>query len=235
MLHRPSLPKIRRIFCSLLVTFFATDLLAIEMDVLLAHMDVAAERFRAMQADVQWLKYTDLVDDKSIEKGTIHVIRDRKKRINLLIKFQEPYLYFLSVRGTKIEIYRPKIATIEEYDLSKSREMLEQALLLGFGTSGHFLHEKYELTMVGEEEAAGAAVVKIELVPKTEKLREHMPRLEMWISTADWQPVQEKIYSATPGDYRLYTYTNVKRNPFIKESTLKLEIPSSVKRIYPQR
>ena len=235
MLHRPSLPKIRGIFCSLLVTFFAVDLLAIEMDVLLEHMDMAAERFRAMQADVRWLKYTDLVDDESIEKGTIHVMRDKKKQINLLIEFREPYPYFFSVRGTKIEIYRPKIATVEEYDLSKSREMLEQALLLGFGTAGRFLREKYELIMVGEEEAAGAAVVKIELVPKSEKLREHMPRLAMWISTADWQPVQEKIYSANPGDYRLYTYTNIKRNSLTKESALKLKIPSSVKRIYPQR
>ena len=131
-----------------------------------------------MQADVRWLKYTDIVEDESIEEGVIRVLRDKEKQFNLLIEFQKPYPYFVSVRGTKVEIYRPKIATVEEYDLSKSREMLEQALLLGFGTAGRVLRENYELKMEGEEKAAGTATVKIELVPKSEKMRTNMPRLE---------------------------------------------------------
>ncbi len=235
MLSRPVLPNVRGILLPALATLFLPVLPAVEMDVVLARMDTASEGFRAMQADVRWLKYTDIVEDESIEEGVIRVMRDKKSRINLLIEFQKPYPYFVAVHGTKVEIYRPKIATVEEYDLSKSKEMLEQALLLGFGTAGRFLRENYELKILGREEAAGAEAVKIELVPKSEKLRGNMPRLEMWVSTSDWQAVQEKIYGANPGDYRLYTYTNVKRNPPMKESALKLKIPGKVKRIFPQR
>ena len=230
-----TLRKLCRLFPPLLVTLFLFDLSATEINVLLAQMDKAAGRFQTMRADVQWLKYTDIVDDESVEEGVIYVVRDKNKKINLLIEFQKPYPYFLSVHGTKVEIYRPKIATVEEYDLSKSKEMLEQILLLGFGTSGHFLRDKYDLMMVGDEVVAGVATVKIALVPKSDKLRQHMPRLELWVSTTDWQPVQEKIYGVNPGDYRLYTYTNVKRNAPIKGSSLKLRVPSKVKRIYPQR
>ncbi len=235
MLSRPVLPNVRGILLPALATLFLPVLPAVEMDVLLARMDTASEGFRAMQADVRWLKYTDIVEDESIEEGVIRVMRDKKKQISLLIEFQKPYPYFVSVRGTTVEIYRPKIATVEEYDLSRSRDMLEQALLLGFGTAGRFLRENYDLEMQGEEEAAGVDAVKLALVPKSEKLRGNMPRLEMWVSTSDWQPVQEKIYGADPGDYRLYTYTNVKRNPAMKESAVKLRIPGKVKRIFPQR
>ena len=232
---RPVSPNVRRFLLCALITLLVPSLPAVELDVLLTRMDKASEGFRAMRADVRWLKYTDIVEDESIEEGVIRVLRARNKQFNLLIEFQKPYPYFVSVRGTKVEIYRPKIATVEEYDLSKSREMLEQALLLGFGTAGRVLRENYELKMQGEEKAAGTAAVKIELVPKSEKMRANMPRLEMWISTSDWQPVQEKIYGANPGDYRLYTYTNVERNPPMKESAMKLKIPGKVKRIFPQR
>ena len=235
MPNRPVLFHVRRIFLGTLVTLLIPSLSAIELEAVLARMDAAAQGFRAMQADVRWLKYTDIVEDESIEEGVIRVMRDNKKQINLFIEFQKPYPYFVSVRGAKVEIYRPKIATVEEYDLSKSREMLEQALLLGFGTAGGFLRENYQLKMGGEENAAGEAAVRLELVPKSEKLRGNMPRLEMWVSTSDWQPVQEKIYGANPGDYRLYTYTKIKRNPPMKDSALKLKIPGKVKRIFPQR
>ncbi len=235
MPSRLVLPNVRGIVLLALATLWLPRLQSVELEALLSRMDTASEGFRAMQADVRWLKYTDIVEDESIEEGVIRVMRDKKKQISLLIEFQKPYPYFVSVRGTTVEIYRPKIATVEEYDLSRSRDMLEQALLLGFGTAGRFLRENFDLEMEGEEEAAGVDAVKLALVPKSDKLRGNMPRLEMWVSTSDWQPVQEKIHGADPGDYRLYTYTNVKRNPAMKESALKLRIPGKVKRIFPQR
>ena len=235
MLYFLHLTNMRKFFFSFFAVLSVANLSAIEMDSLLARMDAASDSFQSMQANVRWLKYTDLVDDESVEEGVIRVMRNKRQQINLVIEFRDPYQYFFSVRGTKVEIYRPKIATVEEYDLSKSREILEQALLLGFGTAGRFLREKYELMMVGREEVAETASIKIALVPKSQKLRGQMPRLEMWVSTSDWQPVQEKIYGVNPGDYRLYTYTNIKRNLPMKGSTLKLKTPAGVKRVYPQR
>lgn len=209
--------------------------LAVDLDTLLANMDRASDAYRGMQAQLSWVSYTDIVEDTSTEEGIIKVLRDKKGRINLLIEFQKPYPYFVSIQGTKVEIYRPRIATVEEYDVSKSKDALEQALLLGFGTAGRFLSEHYELKLAGEETAAGEATVKLELVPKTEKMRESMSRLEMWISTNQWQPVQQKLYGPNPGDYRLYTYTDITLNPPLKESALRLKIPRKVKRVFPQR
>ena len=219
----------------LLLFLLSWSALAVELDTLLANMDRASDAYRGMQARVSWVNYTDIVEDKSTEAGIIKVLRDKKGQVNLLIEFQKPYPYFVSIQGTKVEIYRPRIATVEEYDVSKSKDTLEQALLLGFGTAGRFLSEHYEIELAGEEKAAGEATVKLELVPKAEKMRESMSRLEMWISTTQWQPVQQKLYGPNPGDYRLYTYTDITLNPPLKESALRLRIPRKVKRVFPQR
>lgn len=229
------LMNVQRMLSLLLLAVIPLSAGAADLQTVLANMDRASESFEGMQADVRWVKYTAIVDDKSVEEGVIKVQRDRKGRINLLIEFQRPYPYFVSVQGTKVEIYRPRIATVEEYDLSKSKDMLQQALLLGFGTAGRFLRENYDIQLRGEEQAAGQENVKIELVPKSDKMRQNVPRLEMWVSKELWQPVQQKLYGSTSGDYRLYTYTNIVLNPPLKDSDLRLNIPRGVKRVFPQR
>ena len=223
------------LFAAPLLVFAPRPATAADLDTILANMDRASGAYRGMQAWVSWVKYTDIVEDLSTEEGIIKVLKDKKGQLQLMIEFHKPYPYFVSIQGTKVEIYRPRIATVEEYDVSKSKDTLEQALLLGFGTAGRFLSEHYELELAGEEEAAGEPAVKLELVPKAEKMRASMSRLEMWISKSLWQPVQQKLYGPNPGDYRLYTYTDIKLNPPLKESALRLKIPRKVKRVFPQR
>ncbi len=206
-----------------------------DLETLLARMDGAAAEFRGMRAKLRWVKYTAIVEDESVEEGVIKVLRGKEGEFRLLVEFHTPYSYFFAVRGEKAEIYRPRIATVEEYDLSNSKAALEQALLLGFGTGGRFLSEHYDVTWGGREAAAGEATVKLELVPKDEKMAQRIPRLEMWVATASRQPVQQKLYLPTPGDYRLYTYTEIARNPRLRGADLRLKIPRGVKRVYPQR
>ena len=224
-----------KIFVFLLVLLLAPVLPAAGLDAVLANMDKASSGFQSMQAGVRWVKYTALVDDETAEEGVIVVRRAKNKGVDLLIEFQKPYPYYLAIQGTKVEIYRPKIAEVQEYDLSKKREMLDQALLLGFGTAGKFLSENYNVKLIGEEQAAGHDTVKLELVPKSPEMLKNIPRIEMWISKAGWQPVQQKMWQPAKGDYRLYTYTNIKQNPTLQDKAFQLKIPKGVKRVYPQR
>lgn len=213
----------------------APSLQATDLNALLRKMDGAAANFQTLQAKVRWVKYSALVEDATTEEGVIVVRRNPDKSVDMLIEFQDPYPYFLSVQGTQVEIYRPKIAQVEEYDLSRSRESLEQALLLGFGTAGRFLEENYRIKLQGEETAAGQDTVKLELIPKSPDMINKIPRLEMWISKSGWQPVQQKLYEVNPGDYRLYTYTNIAHNPRLKKSAFRLKIPRGTKRVFPQK
>lgn len=217
---------------------------AVDLQTLLRNMDAAAAKFQGLQAHVEWVKYTAVVDIKSAEEGKILARRNKDRSVDVMIEFErrrdgaappQPYNYFVSVNGTKAQIYRPRIATVEEYDVSKSKDILDQVLLLGFGTAGRYLEDNYKITLQGEEAAAGEETVKIELIPKSEELLKKIPRLEMWVSKSKWHPVQEKLYEVNSGDYRLHTYTGIVFNPPQKDSQFRIKLPGNVKRVTPQK
>ncbi len=205
------------------------------LDAVLSNMDAAAAQWKGMRANAVWTKYDSLVDDKSVESGTIVVQRVNPSRIDMLIEFTEPNHYFLSVKDTKVEIYKPKIATVEIYDLSKSREKLRQALLLGFGASGKFLTDNYNVLLTGEGVAAGIESVKLELRPKTDEPARSFEKIEMWIAKKTWQPVEQKVYETSPGDYRIYSYTAVESNPKFPRGSFKLKLAAGTSKVFPQR
>ncbi len=206
-----------------------------ELDTLLANMDTAAAKWTGMRSDVVWTKFTSLVDDKTVESGKIVVRRASSSQVDMRIEFTDPNHYFLAVTDAKVEIYKPKTATVEIYDLSKSRDKLKQALLLGFGTAGKFLRENYDVSVSGEETVAGEDSVKLELRPKTDEMARNFEKIEMWIAKKTWQPVEQKVYETSPGDYRIYSYTAVEVNPKFTASDFKLKLARGTKKVFPQR
>lgn len=153
----------------------------------------------------------------------------------MLIEFQEPTPYYLSVRGAKVEIYKPRIKTVEQYDAGKSRDKLENALLLGFGTRGSYLGRHYDMRLAGNEPVDGHPAVKVELQPKDSKSELNNSRIDMWISTRLWQPVSQTVYDRATRDYRNYSYSEIELNPAFKSSEFKLPLAPGTKRVRPQR
>lgn len=206
-----------------------------DLATVLAKMDAAASGWTGMRASLEWVRYMALVDDTSVEHGKIVVRRTADGSASMLISFEEPNVYFLSVQGTRVEIYKPKIKTVEEYDVSDSKARVENALLLGFGTSGSYLGQHYDIKLLGPETVKGQSVVHLDLQPKDPQAELNSQRIEMWVSTVIWQPVQQKIYDRSPGDYRLYSYSEVVLNPSFTPEDFKLRLARGTKRVHPQR
>lgn len=206
-----------------------------DLATVLANMDAAASGWKGMRASLEWVRYMALVDDRSVEEGKIVVRRAADGSASMLISFEEPNVYFLSVQGTRVEIYKPKIKTVEEYDVSDSKAKVENALLLGFGTSGSYLGKHYDIKLLGPAAVKGQSVVHLDLQPKDPQAELNSQRIEMWVSTAIWQPVQQKIHDRNPGDYRLYSYSEVVLNPALTAEDFKLRLARGTKRVHPQR
>ncbi len=215
-------------------------LLASDLASTLANMDRAEAQFQGMTARVRMVTYTSLVDNEDIREGDM-VARRRtakgaaSKDVEMKIHFDTPRERDLLVSGMKLEIYNPKIGIVEEYDLTNSREKVDQALMSGFGVAGSYLAATYDIKLAGEEAVEGHPAVKLEMVPKDAEMLRSVPKVEMWISTQIWQPVQQKLYQSGDGDYQLYRYTDVVINPAMKDSAFRLKLPSKVKRITPGR
>ena len=208
---------------------------AAELDDVLRRMDLAAEAWTGMRADVEWTRFMSLVGDRSSEHGRIAVRRERSGDISMLISFDRPNVYFLSVNGTKVEIYKPRIKTVEEYDLRDSREKLENALLLGFGISGSYLSEHFDITLSAPQSLGGNEVYHLDLQPKNPESPVNNQRIEMWVSAEHWQPVRQKVHDRLTDDYRAYSYSGVEVNPSLSDSDFKLRLARGTKRVRPQR
>jgi outer membrane lipoprotein-sorting protein len=196
----------------------------------LAMMDKSARDFHSLTADIQRVKYTAVVNDTSTETGQMWIRKDEKMRIE--ITKPDPRTILRS--GDSLFIFNPKINRVEEYDLGKNRAMVDQYLLLGFGTRTDNLKKSYLVSVDGEDQFDGRKVVVIELTPKADQVRAQITRIQMWIDEASWLPVQLKFYEAASGDYLILHYMNLMKNLKISEPKFKQDWPKGVNRIKPR-
>ncbi|HYP08916.1 MAG TPA: hypothetical protein VER03_21980 [Bryobacteraceae bacterium] len=171
-----------------------------------------------------------MIDDKSTEVGQIALKKAGTRDLQVLINFTKPDARVVAFRGRKAEIMYPKLKTVQEIDLGKRTELVDQFLLVGFGTSGQELQSNYSVTYGGEETIAGQKAHKLLLTPRREKLQ----AMELWIADAGGYPVQQK-YVQPSGDYHLFTYQDVKVNPQLGEEAFKMVVPKGYKREFPQK
>ena len=200
----------------------------------LARMDEAAAKFKGLQADVQKIAHTAVINVDSVDAGSIAVKRPKPYDIRVRIDFQSPNPRQVMIEGVKGAIYYPGINTVQEYNLGKSRSLVEQFMLLGFGSNSKDLESAYTIRLGGPETVAGQKATRLELIPKSQDVLAHLKRVDLWISDAMGIAVQQKLYE-TGGDYLLATYTNIKLRPNLPDSAVKLDLPKSVKREYPQK
>ena len=193
-------------------------------------MDKSARDFHSLTADIQRVKYTAVVNDTSTETGQMWIRKDEKMRIE--ITKPDPRTILRS--GDSLFIFNPKINRVEEYDLGKNRAMVDQYLLLGFGTRTDNLKKSYLVSVDGEDQFDGRTVVVIELTPKSDQVRAQITRIQMWIDEASWLPVQLKFYEAASGDYLILHYMNLMKNLKISEPKFKQDWPKGVNRIKPR-
>ena len=186
-------------------------------------MDKSAKDFRTLTADIENVKYTAVVQDKSTETGQIWVRHDQKMRI----EFTKPEARTILRTGDSLFLYNPKLNRVEEYDLGKNRAMVDQYIRLGFGTKSEDLKKSYLVTVTGEEQLDNRKAIVVELTPKADQIRSQITRIQMWIDEASWLPIQQKIYETGSGDYILFHYTGMMKNLKINDSRFKQDWPKN--------
>lgn len=230
-LELPALKKKMRLFQLLLlsVPFVA---FGVTSDEVLAKLDQAAPKFSTMSAGVAQSNYTKVLDETTVETGQISLKKSGPRDLSVKIDFTKPNPRTIAFRGRKAEIYYPKLNTVQEYDLGKRTDLLNQFLLVGFGTTGKELKANYSVKYIGDESAGEQKTHKLELTPSSSARVDKLQKLELWVSVDGAYPVQQKFLQQS-GDYYLITYTDVKLNPPLGDDDLKLKLPKGVKREFP--
>lgn len=204
------------------------------LSAVLQRMDAAARSFRNLSAQVTWVTFTAIVKDKSVETGSILVNKPKPHSAEFLIEFTEPSPKKISFRKRQFRIYYPKLNTVQIYDLGKQGKLIDQFLVLGFGTSGKELTDNYQVQVAGEETINGQKATKLELIPKSKSAREQVNKVELWIAESGGYPLQQKVFQPS-GDYREATYSDIKLNLALQPDALSLHLPAGVTTEYPGR
>src|ERR1700680_863478 len=156
----------------------------------LNQLDTQAATFHSLTADLERTKVTVVVNDKSTESGQISVRSDDKMRIEVT----QPDARTILRDGDNFYIYNPKVHRVEEYNLGKKKSVVDQFLLLGFGTSGSSLKDSYAITLQGEETLDNRKVLLLELLPKTDEVRKQLSKIQLWLDESTCLPVQQQFF-----------------------------------------
>lgn len=223
------------IFPALASTVFAlaASVPAASLNDVLARMDKRAQNFQSMTAQLTQLNHTEVINENETQSGSVRMKREKEGIVGR-VDFTGPNAKIVSIRERQLQVFYPKSKVVEQYDVGKYGEQLDQFLLLGFSTSGKELQRNYKVRLVGDETVGGHPAFHLELVPKSKQALDIFKMAEVWLAEDANYPVQEKIHK-NEQDYTLITYTDVKLNPPLSDKDLELNLPPGVKKVTPQR
>jgi outer membrane lipoprotein-sorting protein len=196
------------------------------LDAVLARLDQAANNFKGLTADIRKIAHTDVVNVDDVDSGTITVKRVKPHDIRIRIELTNPQ-QIVTIGGGKVQVFKPKTNEAQEVELGKNRGVVDQFMLLGFGSNSSELRSAYTMTLGGAETINGEKTTRIILVPKDPEILARVKKCELWITDKGWT-VQQKFHTGG-GDYILSMYSAMKLNPIIADKDLRLELPKGVK------
>jgi outer membrane lipoprotein-sorting protein len=212
------------------------------LDAVLKKMDAVAADFHTLQADFEWDTYEKVIDEiDDYQTGTISYRRNGKNiEMMAAVKMEggsldklKPVPKYVLLSEGKIRVYQPKADQVTEYDLGKNRSDFETYLVLGFGGSGQDLLKAFDVTYVGPETINGIATAKLQLDPKSEKVRNTYKQILLWIDLDRGISVQQQ-FIGPQGDYRLAKYSSIRMKEKIGDDVFKLKTTGKTQTISPR-
>jgi len=190
------------------------------LEKVLSQMDSAAASFHTTQANFEWEQYWKVVNDRETQKGTVYYRRSGKE-IQMMADITDPPKSVLFSEG-KVQVYEPKLKRVTSYEAGKNREAVESFLVLGFGGGGHDLSYSFVENTLTTENVDGVSAAKLELIPKSDRVRNIFAKIWLWIDPARGISVQQQFFEPS-GDYRLAKYSQIQINQKIPDSAFKLK------------
>jgi len=190
------------------------------------HMDNAASHLNTLSADLEYTDFTAVVNDKSTDHGQFFFHKGKPPEVK--IEFKSPDARTIVVRKNEAQMYLPKTNQIQVYELGQRGELLEQFLLLGFGSEVAKLKQQYGIKLIGEEDLNGDTTAVLELTPSQPSIAKNLLKVQLWVSEESWLPVQQKFFQPG-GDYRVALYSAVRVNRHLASDTFEIHAPGAKK------
>jgi outer membrane lipoprotein-sorting protein len=198
------------------------------LEKIVAKMDETAAKFRTAQANFTWTTFNSVVNEESgRQTGKIYFQRNGSET-EMAADIDPPDDQQVIFSRGKIESYKSRTKTLDVYDASAHRDEFETFLVLGFGSSGDDMRKTFDITYGGEEKIDGTDSARLELVPKSDKIKQHFPKIILWIDPQSGISIQQKLLEAD-GDYRLAKYSGIRLGEKIPAKMFQLKTSGKTK------
>ena len=209
----------------------ATTAQAQSLEATLNAMDKAATGFRSAQCDFVWDQYQRVVEEHDYQKGTMY-FRRQSNDVQMAADITSPAKKYVLFTGDRLSVYQPSIEQVNEYTPGKNKSEFESYLVLGFGGSGRDLEKSFDVNYAGMEQVQGVNAAKLELTPKSQRVKSMFATITLWIDPARGVSVQQ-MFQEPSGDSRLAKYSNIQLNGKIPGDVFKLKTTGKTKVIKP--
>ncbi len=206
------------------------------LDSVLKKMDSAAASFHSARADVSRQQYERVIQEfDTPQTGVVYYRRSGKDNsIEMKLDLTEPDVTSVLFSGGELQMYKPKIDQLTVYHTGKNRAEVESFLVLGFGGSGQDLVKSFNVTAQGAETVDGVNTAKLQLIPKSEKVRGTFKQIILWIDLDRGISVQQEL-DQPDGNKLLVKYSAIQLNPpKIPNDVFKLKTTSKTQVVSPQ-
>jgi len=204
----------------------------VTLDSVLQTMDEAAAHFQTAQADFEWDQYQKVVDETDTQKGTVYYRRSGQE-IEMMADIKDPDRKFVLYKDGKLQVYQPRIEQVMEYSTGANHSEIETYLVLGLGGSGQELKKSFDVTFQGEETIDNVRTAKLQLIPKSEKVRNYFAEAFLWIDLTRGISIQQKFMQGQ-GDYRLAKYSGINLHAKIGGDVFRLKTSGKTKFVSPR-
>ena len=198
----------------------------------LKKMDITAANFRTTEANFVWDQYQKVVNETDTQKGKVY-FRRASRETQMVADITEPEKKYVLFSDSKVQVYQPRIDQVTVYPAGKHRAEFESFLVLGFGGGGHDMLKSFDVKYLGTEKVGNIDAVKLDLVPKSQSIRNTFQHIVLWIDPARGVSVQQQLVEPS-GDYRLAKYSDIELNQKIPDTVFKLKTTSRTKTVSPQ-
>lgn len=199
----------------------------------LSEMNAAATRFHSATADFVRDTYTAVVQTHEKKSGTI-AFRKSGSSAEMMLHVtsadgqsaNQDVLY----KDGMLNYYEPNLKQETIMPAGKNRELTETFLTLGFGASGKELAKEWQVTFEGWETMDGVKVAKLDLVSRSQQVRDNFSHILVWIDPQKSIAYQQEFFTSS-GDTNTVTYSHVRYNLRLPDSIFRIKVAPGTRRI----
>ena len=181
---------------------------AADLKSVLAAMDKAGATFKSAQADIELVQYTKVVNDSDVQSGQIF-FRRKGSATEVAMQILKPHPKRVVIKDGKLTFFDQMTNQTTVRDITNNRADVESFMNLGFGGRTEEMMNDYDVKMTGWETVDGVRVARLELVAKSDRLKQFFSKIILWIDPVRGVALKQQRLQ-TSGDYQITHYTNIK-------------------------